>query len=220
MYRLTDSEKTALIRQPESGMGYQVVDAVTWDAQPRRGVVYNGELLTLDRDRVGDRAILLTKSFPEALRLASSSTGQFRSLSVVRDPRVTTLSKRDVKNSSGASDGEVGKTKDGDKFFRFSAFPNDNRITADNALRPGSYATTEEDGGSVKTGAEAVERYALPNDDPASHRFVIRPVSQTALQSGIVQPANGHQGGGVEVIFTAGTTAGTVTLPPATLPDK
>ncbi len=220
MYRLTEDETNALLRQAESGMGYQVVDAVTPEFRTKRGVVYNGELLTLDEDRAGDRTILLTKSFTEALRTANNAVGKFRSLSVVPDPRTTVLSKREASAAGGASEAEISKTKRGDKFYRFSAFENDRRVTADRSLQPGSYATTEEDGAKVKTGTEAVERYALPNEDPASYRFAITPLENTATQTGVVQAANGHQGGGVEVIFTNGTTKDTVTLPPTKLPDK
>ena len=105
-------------------------------------------------------------------------------------------------------------------FCRFSAFENDRRITPDRGLFPGTYATTKEDGDKVKTGKEAVERYALQNPDPASYRFTIKPKKDTKLKGGIVQPANGHQGGGVEVIFTEGTQKNTVTVPPTKLPDE
>ncbi len=220
MYRLNDDQTRSLIRQPESGMGYQVVDAVTTDYKTKRGLVYNAELLTLDEDRRSDRVVMLTKSVAEALKTANSTVGRFRSLTVVRDSRTTVLSKRDAKLAGGASEAEVEKTKEGERFYRFSAFANDRRVTAENSLLPGTYATTEEDGNKVKTGKEAVERYALPNDDPASYRFTIKPLKDTKIQKGIVQPANGHLGGGVEVIFTDGTTKDTVTQPPARLPDE
>lgn len=74
------------------------------------------------------------------------------------------------------------RTKDDEKFYRCSAFKNDRRVTPDNGLLPDSYATTEADGDLVKTGTEAVERYALPNDDPASYRFTINPLKDTAIR--------------------------------------
>jgi hypothetical protein len=127
---------------------------------------------------------------------------------------------RKAKATGGASDADAEKTKDGERFYRFSAFANDRRVTPTNGLLPDSYATTEADGNLVKTGSDAVERYALPNDDPASYRFSIKPLKDTEIKKGIVQPANNHKGGGVEVIFTQGTTKETVTQPPAKLPDK
>ncbi len=219
MFRLSQEETLSLIQQPESGMGYQVVDAITADFKKKRGVVFNAELLVLDEDRQEDRIVMLRKSASEALRAARNTAGKFRSLSVVRDDRTTVLSTRATK-AGGASEAGSEKTKDGDRFYRFSAFENDRRVTAERGLLRGSYATTEEDGSRTKTGKEAVERYALPNDDPASYRFSVKPEKDTKIHTGIVQPANGHQGGGVEVIFTDGTQKDTVTLPPAKLPDE
>lgn len=220
MYALSPDETRSLLRQPESGMGYQVVDAATFNGPTKRGVAYNAELLTLDEDRHRDKLIMLSTSLSEALRTANGTTGEFRALTVVHDARTTMLAKREAKAGGGASEAEADKTKDGDGFYRFSAFANDRRVTADNGLLPDTFATTEEDGAKVKTGNEAVERYALPNDDPASYRFKIKPLKDTSIKKGVVQPANNHQGGGVEVIFTAGTTKDTVTQPPTKLPDQ
>jgi hypothetical protein len=86
-------------------------------------------------------------------------------------------------------------------------------------LLPGSYATTEQDAKNVKTGKDAVARYALPNPDPASHRFTIQPHKDTEIQYGTVEPAYDQPGGGVEVIFTTGTQVKTVTGPEK-IPDK
>ena len=218
MYRLSSKETSSLLRQPESGMGYQVVDAQKMDYRTKRGVVFNAELLTLDEDERSDR-LMLSKSYTEALRTAESAVGRFRSLSVVRGYGTTILSKREGKAAGGADEADKEKTKEGEVSHRFSAFKNDRRVTADKSLLLGTYATTKEDGDKVKTGKEAVERYALPNPDPASCRFTIKPEKDTKLKRGIVQPANGHQGGGVEVIFTEGTQKDTVTVPPTELPD-
>jgi hypothetical protein len=219
MYRLNSAEIQMLLRQPESGMGYQVVDAVTVDGSTKRGVAFNGELLTLDEDHYRDRIMMLTNTVEESLR-AAKGTGGLRALRVVSDARTTKLAMREAKAAGGASEAETERTKADEKFYRFSAFSNDRRVTAENGLLPDSYATTEADGALVKTGTQAVERYALPNDDPASYRFTIKPLKDTAIKKGIVQPANNHQGGGVEVIFIEGTTKDTVTQPPAKLPDK
>lgn len=106
----------------------------------------------------------------------------FRSLTVVRDQRTTKLSKAEAtKAAGGASDAPVEKTAQDERFYRFSAFANDNRVQADNSLSTGSYAAPEADGNLVKTDADAVERYALPNPAPASVPFQ-------------GEPAKGHQG--------------------------
>ena len=190
MYQLSFNETHSLLRKAESGMGYQVVDAQTMDYRTRRGVVFNAELLTFDEDEHSDSERLkLSKSYTEALRSAKNTAGQFRSLVVVPDSRTTVLSKR---NTSRPSTGEqkameveralqdASVTKEGDVFYRFSAFENDRRVTPEKRLLPGTYATTKEDGDKVKTGKEAVERYALPNPGPASYRFTIKPKKDKA----------------------------------------
>ena len=104
-------------------------------------------------------------------------------------------------------------------FKRFSAYENDHRITSDGGLLPGTYATTEEDAKIVRTGKEAVARYALPNPKPASNVWTIKPRKDTFIQFGIVEPAYGQPGGGVEVLFKDDTHAGTVTGPDK-IPDE
>lgn len=86
-------------------------------------------------------------------------------------------------------------------------------------LLPGTYATTEADARNVKSGTDAVARYALPNPAPASCRFTITPRKDTPVQYGVVQPAHGQPGGGIEVIFTTGTQPRTVTGPDK-IPDE
>lgn len=104
-------------------------------------------------------------------------------------------------------------TKAGEIFCRFSAFRDDFRITEHRALTPGTFATTKEDADKVKTGREAISRYALENKNSANNRFTITPEENTELQEGIVQPAYGETGGGIEVIFVNGTTNWTVSQP-------
>jgi hypothetical protein len=219
MLKLVTDESRTLLRQPESGMGYQFVEAVTKDGQIKHGVVYNAELLSLDAEHNIDRLLMKQRTAAGMLNSAPSAAGQFRSIKVV-GTRLVAESTRSAAKAGGAADAPRGRTNAGDAFYRFSAFENDHRVTPEGRLLPGSYATTKADGDKVKTGKEAVERYALPNDEPASYRFSIAPERGTAIQSGIVQPANGHKGGGVEVIFRDGTQDHTVALPPDHLPDE
>lgn len=122
--------------------------------------------------------------------------------------------------SEEAKDAPVTLTAEGEVFKRFSPYPNDRRVTVGWGLREGTFATTREDADAhIKTGMDAVARYALPEDKPASNVFTIQPVADTDLQRGTVAPANNQPGGGVEVIFVNGTPDGTVTGP-KTIPDK
>jgi len=123
-------------------------------------------------------------------------------------------------NSAAAEDALVTLTEYGEIFKRFSAYANDRRITSGKGLTPGTFATTKEDAdASIKTGADAVSRYALPNSKPASNVFTISPPKDTDLKRGVAQPANNQPGGGVEVIFVNGLPDNTVSGP-IVIPDK
>ena len=105
-------------------------------------------------------------------------------------------------------------------FRRFCAYAKDRRITPGRGVTPGTFATTKEDAdANVKTGIDAVARYALADSKPASNVFTISPAKDTELKRGTVQPANNQLGGGVEVIFVNGLPDGTVTGP-VLIPDR
>lgn len=225
MLRLTEAQTRSLLAQPETGMGYQEVEATLRNNTVEKGIVYNAELMF---EGTESRNILkLAKSYPTVLQEARSAGDEIKSLRVIRlrEGLKSLSTTRDasgaVKKSAGpAKDAPVEKTKADEVFKRFSAYPNDRRVAADNSLLPGSFATTEDDAKNVKTGKEAVARYALANPEPASYVYTIKPKKDTDIQRGVVEPANGQPGGGVEVIFTSGTTANTVTMPPAKIADE
>jgi hypothetical protein len=121
---------------------------------------------------------------------------------------------------AASEDAPVTLTAAGEVFKRFSAFVEDRRITAGKGLHPGSFATTKEDAdANIRTGMDAVARYALPNPKPACNVFTITPAAEIDLQRGTAQPASSQPGGGVEVIFVNGLPDGTVTGP-VTIPEK
>lgn len=122
--------------------------------------------------------------------------------------------------SAGAEDAPITLTNAGEEFKRFSAFANDRRVTQAKGLLAGTFATTKEDAdANIKTGLDAVARYALPNPVPASNVFTIKPPENIDLKRGTSQPAYNQPGGGVEVIFVNGSPDETVTGP-AKIPDK
>ena len=70
-----------------------------------------------------------------------------------------------------------------------------------------------------KTGTDAINRYAMPSDEPAIYVFTVKPTEKTEIRRGTVEPAYGKPGGGVEVIFVNGSSEKTVTGPD-TIPAK
>jgi hypothetical protein len=223
MLKLNSTLQCLLLNQPESGMGYQIVEATTFDNKIKRGIAYNAELLLFDEE---PRLTLKTTAFARLLNEAKISTGEIKSLQVVTNTASASpaFALRETAASYGrkampAKDAPIEKTKEKEVFKRFTAYENDHRITSDGKLLPGTYATTEEDAKKAPTGKVAVARYALPNPKPASNVWTIKPWKDTLIQSGIVEPAYGQPGGGVEVLFRDGTHAGTVTGPEK-IPDE
>jgi hypothetical protein len=218
MIKLFESQMRNLVCQPESGMGYQTVE-VDYKTERRKGTVFNAELLVWEQE---SRTVLV-EAFETLLNKANVSEAQFiKSIMVVSPPKVAfeSAAEKLLKKLQGepATAGTTKRTTEGESFARFTAYKNDRRITPNKGLRPGTYATTEADAKNVKTGSDAVERYALPDPKPAIYRFKIEPLKDTIYRQGVVQPAFGHKGGGIEVIFDNGTDDKTVTglvvLPP------
>jgi hypothetical protein len=208
-----------LLSQPESGMGYQRVEVTETDGRRQRGVALNAELFVSDGEPRADLRIL---SYERAVNSARSSASTVRSVVVLRESAARPAAVREVaqqaRQGAEAKDAPVEQTRPGEVFKRFSAYANDRRVQSDGSLLAGTYATTEEDARNVKTGSDAVRRYALPNPAPASFVFTTRPPDKTDVQRGTVAPANGQPGGGVEVIFPTGTPKGTTTGP-TKIPD-
>ena len=219
MELLNEDRQRELLSQPESGMGYQNVTIMLRDGEERRGIAFNTEYLLYPEEPVS----LLQRIAEPSQRLVMLERKELgfgeRILSLKVMPSETKLSSR-VQESSlpkttspGADEAAEEELQQEQEFKRFSAYAKDRRVTPSRGLLPGTYATTAEDARQVKTGRDAVKRYALPNPKPAVHVFTIDPPIRTKLKRGIAQPAYGQPGGGVEVIFVNGSLDKTVTGP-------
>jgi hypothetical protein len=220
MLRLATEFTMDLLNRPESGMGYQVVEVTSFDNRTASGIVYNADLLLFEGE---PREKLKTETYSRMVDAAESSSGRIKAIRVVgrnRGVRSTVLGESSAYPSrpGPAKNAPKEQSAPGDAFKRFSAYRNDRRVQSDRSLLPGTYATTEADARNVKTGSDAVRRYALPDPEPASNVFTIRPHGGTTMQRGIVEPAYNQPGGGVEVLFADGTQAGTVSGP-VRIPD-
>ena len=220
MVKLLPGQVESLIVQPESGMGYQTVEVLykMYEPRLRRGTVYNAELLMWEEEP----STMLSEAYETLIEKASDSEARLiKSIRVISPPKVAaeSIAEKFLRRVLGepATEGEPRQTKEGEVFARFTAYKNDRRITSGKGLTAGTYATTEADAKNIKTGSEAVERYALPDPKPAVYRYTVKPGKDTIYREGVVQPAYGRKGGGVEVIFDRGTDDKTVTGP-AVLP--
>jgi len=206
--------RQSLLAQPESGMGYQVVECAYRDGGRERMLALNATYLAADWQEVQKAAAGSRWLFEERLKSAAAGAVGLRDIASLQVQRPALAVREQVRKAAGgpASDAPESESRPGAEFRRFSAFENDRRVTPEGGLVPGTYTTTAADADAhVRTGEDAVKRYALPNPQPACHQFVIRPPAKTRIKEGVAEPAYGQPGGGMEVIFVAGSPPKTVT---------
>ena len=205
IYRLSTEQQGELLAQPEFGMGYQL-------AKEADIVFLNAEIaLSADIDKpttIGDHLPWLKRFVHEAdddarAELFCELEQYAASLAVLEHGSYQSV------------------TRPNEIFFRYSAFRRDRRINFTNgSVLPGTYVTTESDSALVPSGLAAVGRYALPNPLPAFYAYRLNPPPATQVRCGNSAPAFGQAGGGVEILFSAGSPASSATLPPSTIPDR
>jgi len=219
-YLAEDELIQTLLNKPESGMGYQIIEAQRPDRQRREMfVVYNSEIVV----EMEDDFDFYKKYQPQESMVAEEQApyNQLISLSdidVIKPSRENTRltaegfsAKGRHTNGKAALDSALVPAGGKDTFIRLSAYYNDRRIdTVHKKLRPGSYTTTLADYLQCKKQKDdPVDRYALPNAQAIAWAFYIEPKTGDTYQKGIVQPANGHAGGGEEAFFAQGTSDNT-----------
>lgn len=221
IYKAFSSFTDELLRLPETGMGYQIIDAKkSGQYSKNRFIVYNGKLI-VDYDNYFNtykRQIVLesyTKMFSQSnyLTLDSPTLVSRSAVSSVRtfsESSMTTKGRN--KGGIGASDSPKIYANGTDIYVRLSHYEDDIRVDMINKkLKPGAYATTKADYLTCKAyNDDPVDRYALPSDETIQWAFEIQPKSYDQLRLGIVQPANNHNGGGIEALFDDGTSNGTL----------
>ena len=108
MLRLTEAQTRSLLAQPETGMGYQEVEATLRNNQVEKGIVYNAELMF---EGIESRNILKLSSYPTVLRAARSAGDEIKSLRVIRT-REGLKSLSATRDASGAVKKSAGPAKD------------------------------------------------------------------------------------------------------------
>jgi len=215
MIRIEKKWEEVLLSKPETGMGYQIVEYKIGRIK-QKGIVLNAEILINENEVESLKQFSLGLKETKFLETAESSRN-IEEIEVLSRKEIISIDEIFLGFMKGmnipAKDAKVSYTTKNEVFKRFSAFKNDKRITPEGGLLPGTYTTTEEDAKNVKTGKEAVDRYALPNDDPAIYVFTVKPPEDTEVKRGVVQPLDDKKGGGVEVLFINGSPSNTVEGP-------
>jgi hypothetical protein len=211
-FRLSPSQENFLQSQPETGMGYQIVEASRQGSyMTEKFIALNSEIIIemnkLEYDNIrkvineGTFAVKSKASLITLNKLSVLNEKQYRSI----------VMESENQKEKGAIENPAERADGVEMFARLSAFENDRRVDKiKRCLTPGSFATTLDDYISCKhTKEDPIERYALPNNDEIKFVFYIQPVKTDSLQRGIVQPANEKRGGGKEAYFEKGTAVDT-----------
>lgn len=239
IWNLNEKAINSLIELPETGMGFQLVEAVNW-GNPTPFIVFNSEL-AIDISDLGlipsdDPSIILNnglriveslKSYKENI-FSAPSPHSFKLLSsristvLSYVPKGKASLKTSLKVSLMSSLIKKVVLKKSRIFHRFSAFNPDKRVDPKTGnFLPGTYATTETEVPFIPSGFAAVGRFALPNNLPASHHYVIEAPSGITAEFGTVAPAFGQAGGGVEVYFKNAVINQQIPqMTPSRLPDE
>lgn len=205
--KLTIAQSQDLLKQPESGMGYQFIEASTRASSTRsKYLILNASIVIQDTPQINTVLRSVLKKEFNSLIIEASIT-ELREINLVNS--LTYLEARASQKQNSGAIHQPSETASGSEFFtRLSAYYDDKRIDKVNKrLLPGSFTTTHADYlYCKKSGINPVERYALPNDEEIKWAFHILPQKLEILQRGIVEPANNHRGGGIEAFFKYGTT--------------
>jgi hypothetical protein len=210
MRKLSDSLTDKLIGLPETGMGYQIVEATYKDYSHRDALVLNGSLI---EPIVGNVQLMMKSLLAEDVVYAAKYASVSSDIIDVNLRSLPSMFKSSMYiEAKSANSATTSYTNGVEEFIRFSAFLNDKRITKDKGLVPGTFATTFEDAKyCLDRQIDPVARYALPSTKAVKYAFQIEPPARIEVKRGIVQPANDQPGGGDEVEFINGSPANTVT---------
>lgn len=225
IYKVQDSISRSLLDIPETGMGYQIIEAKRqFKSYSEQFIVYNSELVLdldsnflIERRKVATEGYMRMFSSSNVLNLSDVKLLDNKAIHIIDTKYFSAESQK--QNFRGRNTGVYG-AKDSyerlanglDEFVRLSAYENDKRIDFEKKrLRNGSYTTTIADYKSCKDFLDnPVDRYALPNDESIKWAFYFKPKANSdKYKQGVVQPANNHSGGGIEALFENGTSDNT-----------
>jgi hypothetical protein len=211
-YRLSADDERKFLNLPETGMGYQIAEAYRRGGYSKeKFLILNSEIvIEINRDQSQSVENVISEGIL-SIKINASIINP-NGIKILNELEFSgSVNESSNGKERGAIENPVENANGKEVFVRLSAFDNDLRIDKIyNCLRPGSYTTTMEDYMKCKVKPDApIERYSLPNNDRIKFAFHIIPIIIDTLQRGMVQPANGKSGGGIEAYFAKGTAIGT-----------
>lgn len=216
---LDDGSTEALLKLPETGMGFQFLEATVQGVR-KPFLVFNAEtafdvsdLQLADSDDPTSILLNGTRIVYAIAQLAMMPGHLSLSSITIAAPRITAAGGGPAAPPAPAPSATVAPPSSLVKsyplpanrvFHRLSPYNPDRRVNPANGnFLAGTYATTDSDFPFVPSGFAAVGRYALPSIQPASHHYQIEAPIHTPVTFGTVAPAFGQAGGGVEALFVS-----------------
>ena len=217
MFKVSPEIEKKLLNLPESGMGYQIVDATYRDGSVKESLILNATVSEPVNNRnVQQLLAAMMKNYSESLYKYSAYSTEIIDVKLKTDRGSLRAAKCESSftEATTAEDAPSELTKRDERFARFSAYEDDKRIDkANKRVLPGTYATTFADASyCISQKVDPRDRYALPNPELVKFVFHISPIEKTQIKRGKVKPNFGLRGGGDEVIFPIGTTHNTVKM--------
>jgi hypothetical protein len=216
IYKARTDNIAQLLNLPETGMGYQLIEAkIIGERFSKKFVAYNSELI-VDNDTsfIQFKSQIINEGFEQ-----STSKANLIQLSDIKLSKVGGVIPQifnealfvkfsRAKSGKSAEESAILYGTGTDKYVRLSAYLKDRRIDVTNAkLLPGAYATTLNDYQACKQSNDnPIDRYALPNDEPIKWAFYIQPSKTDPYKFGIALRNFGKEGGGIEALFINGTS--------------
>lgn len=219
MWKLEGSEIENLRNLPETGMGFQLIEALA-GLNKIEVLVFNCDR-ALDLSRInlqpgGDPMTVLGNGLRVIEAVKGGESEPRRPLLPIRPlnarigplPAMTTFpASKVLRIALPSSLVKREKLTINRIFHRFSAFNPDWRVDPKTGnFVAGTYAAPKSEEEFVRTGFVAVGRFALPNKWPAVYRYEIEAPVGTTVDFGTVAPAFGQAGGGVEAYFPNAVT--------------
>ena len=211
IFKVIPGQQEELKSMPETGMGYQFIQAKFKEEYTSRElIVLNAELI-IDNDlqKKDNLKAIFTEGFRSSVR--NSVYQELEDIKLISGTTSLSASAEVGALLSSAKENPVIYPGGQMYFVRLSAYDDDIRIDKkNNCLLPGSFTTTKKDyEDCVNSKDDPVERYALPNEQKIDWAFHVLPQAKDGYKFGIVKPEFGKMGGGEECFFENGTSFGT-----------
>ena len=176
IFKLLPNQQQELISMPETGMGYQLIQArFKGEYSAKEFIVLNEELIVennyLRKDYLKE---IFAKGFNFSVR--NSTYTELRDIKLINETKSFNAFKENDGEAGPAKENRTVTYPDGKTYYvRLSAYDDDRRIDKqNNCLLPGSFTTTKKDYEScVNDKDNPVERYALPNEEKIEWAFHI-----------------------------------------------